>query len=97
MRTLVLSTKAIDGIHQIALYIRQTSFEQAVQYQKGVRSSMDLLLPFPESCPLADGLRDSSLRRKVFNKRTIILYTFDEEHVYIEAVRDARSNWKAEF
>jgi plasmid stabilization system protein ParE len=98
MRSLIYTQTARSGMFSIADYIaKEVSLERSFRYLYELEEVLEHLCTLPESCPLIDPLFDATLRRKVFQKHTIILYTFDSNTVYIEAVLDARSNWLDSF
>lgn len=95
MRTLVYSEEAIKGLERIAAYISaEFSQARALKYLTDLSTVLEGLTMLPASYPIADKAKDPALRKLTFQKLTVVLYTFDNTSVYIEAVLDARSKWQ---
>ena len=94
-RVLIYSDEAVAGLAQIAAHISKASQNRAVQYLDEVSDVIESLLIFPASYPIANPDKDPDLHKMTFQKLTIVLYRYDDAQVYIENIRDARSNWVA--
>jgi len=94
-REVVLSSKAIRGLAAIADYIAERHGEQySLDYQKRIRVFLNLLASRPAAFPLLYPEKDAELRKGVFRKLTVVLYTYTETQLLVESVKDSRSNWK---
>lgn len=87
---LVLSESATAGVDAIAERIALVSTTRALEYLNAITKALQALTVFPASYPVADPRKDKALRKRVFQNLTIILYKFDNETVYVEAILDAR-------
>ena len=94
-RVLIYSDEAVEGLAQIAAGISKLSQRRAIQYLDEVSMVVESLLLLPASYPVADPAKNPDLRKMTFQKLTIVLYWFDDTQVYVENIRDARSNWAA--
>jgi plasmid stabilization system protein ParE len=96
VRSLKYSIEARKSIKDLARFIGQTQGETA---RKTFRTKIDiglkLLAESPDLWPtILLSYNKYPMRRAIVHSRTIILYTFDDKYVYIDAVFDARSDWK---
>jgi plasmid stabilization system protein ParE len=78
---LVISEEASEGILSIASFIAENfSIDRAIKFQVDLVEALELLQSFPESSPVIDVTRNPSLRKRVFQKKTIILYRLKDKN-----------------
>jgi plasmid stabilization system protein ParE len=93
-RIVTLTPKAIRGFAAISGYVADEFGEvQSIKYQEGVMAFLALLASSPDIYPVLYPEKDLTVRKAVFRKKTIILYSFSDTNLKVEAISDARSNW----
>ena len=99
VRKLVFSNQAIADLASMAAFIAEVSDSEkpAERFRKRVLDSLSLLASFPASSPVFNPERDPDVHYRVIDSLTIVFYRYTDNEVVVEAVRDARSNWREEW
>jgi plasmid stabilization system protein ParE len=93
-RRLRTSPQAARSIEKITAQIRKRSRRKAaLEYKEYLASLLDLIKTSPQIWPAMDDGDGGIVHKAVLRQLTILLYTYTEEEVVLEAVHDARSNW----
>jgi plasmid stabilization system protein ParE len=93
-RKLKVTAKARKSTIQIAAYIAEKFGEdRAKKYFYELEEQLQRILTHPDRYPIIISGRQS-VRKSVFEKRTIIMYRFTATTVTIVSIKDARSDWK---
>jgi plasmid stabilization system protein ParE len=96
-KKLEFSKEALESLENIQAYISAEFGDLTAQkYEVGLETLLQSIDNFPAQFPLLDKDQDANLRKCVFQKHTILLYVYDDDTLFIEAIHDARSNWKVD-
>ena len=94
VRRLNISKKANQAIIDISRHIAQNFGDShGKEFLNGLESHIKLIVENPQRYPYYSK-GNNPIHKSVFNKRTIVLFTFSETSVTISVIADSRTNWR---
>lgn len=90
------TTEAMTDLSQCVVFVLNVSKEAALKLRDDIMNSVKQLEIFPESNPIFNTIKSFpfELRKKVVNKRYILLYSIEDTTVCIYRVLDARRKFE---
>jgi plasmid stabilization system protein ParE len=94
-KKLIVSEDAARGLESIFFYIAPEFGEKRAKiYKKELLDHLRFIQKNPLLFPFFD--KENDMRHTYFQSLTVILYEVRKDSIYINAIKDVRSNWKEE-
>jgi plasmid stabilization system protein ParE len=95
-RELVFNQKAIQDFKSIQIYISYKFGEDAGErFENDLLKKIDFIAVSPALYPVFQKLKTGNRHKCVFKRKTIILFRYNSKKLFIDAIKDARSNWQS--
>jgi plasmid stabilization system protein ParE len=93
-KKLIISESAARGLESIFFYLAPEFGEkQAKIYKKELLDHLRFIQKNPLLFPFLS--KEKGIRHTYFQSLTVILYEVRKDSIYIDAIKDVRSNWQS--
>ena len=92
MFNIVITFSAFCDLRSIFVDCTNISFRYAEKTYINIINSINSLVIFPFSNPIYSIFKNITFRKKIYNKRYIIIYSIENSTIYIHKIYDGRRN-----